>query len=701
MARRAVLAVLLLVTQGAVCAQYTDPSVCATCHLTEAAKWRGTAMARSFAVATPGPSGTYYHAPSDIFYEVFTRGSEYFQKQYQKDAAGTVIHAMENRIDYVLGSGSHSRTFLHRTPANTLIELPLAWYAEKGGSWAMNPGYDRPDHEGLRRKIGYDCMFCHNGYPAVTAAAAPAYPAQMPNGIDCQRCHGPGAQHVRTAGRNGTIVNPARLSLERQSEVCMQCHLETTSFPLPNSLLRYGRDPFSYRPGQPLTDFRVYFDRAANKEDSVEINSSAYRLRQSVCFLRSASQMTCTTCHDPHQARHDTAHYDAACRQCHTADLEAHAVKENCAGCHMPKVRTTDVIHAVMTDHRIQRPAPAGNLLVESAERKDTSWRGEVAPYLTGQDELHTAAAQIAEDSNRKAGIPRMIAAVEKIKPTFGQPYLDLAEALRRDGQCADAARYYDQARRHGINPLSVTQKAALCMDPARASGLLNTAVTASPDSAETWTQLGLTLAAAGRKSEALTALEKALALDPDQPEAWNSLGGVLLTSNPARAEQALHSALRLHPNYPEAWNNLGSLLSNAGKAVEARRSFESALRYRPNYAFARYNYAIALLRTGNLRDARAQLETALRSEENNADAHELLGVVFTGLNETALALNQFRATVRLRPDALRAHLRLGEALAAQGDVAAAAQHLRAAAASIDPAVSRPARELMQQLGIP
>ena len=70
---------------------------------------------------------------------------------------------------FVIGSGAHARAYLHRTLRNTLVELPLAWYAEKGGYWAMNPGYHRPDHEGFRRKIGYDCMFCHNGYPNIPA----------------------------------------------------------------------------------------------------------------------------------------------------------------------------------------------------------------------------------------------------------------------------------------------------------------------------------------------------------------------------------------------------------------------------------------------------------------------------------------------------------------------------------------------------
>ena len=38
-------------------------------------------------------------------------------------------------------------------------------------------------------------------------------------------------------------------------EVCTQCHLETTSAPLPNAIRRFDRGPFSYRPGEPLSAF--------------------------------------------------------------------------------------------------------------------------------------------------------------------------------------------------------------------------------------------------------------------------------------------------------------------------------------------------------------------------------------------------------------------------------------------------------------
>src|ERR1700676_4210827 len=99
-------------------------------------------------------------------------------------------------------------------------------------------------------------------------------------------------------------------------DVCRQCHLETTSSPLPNSIVRYERGPFSYRPGEPLADFKLFFDRKV-PGDRVEIASAAYRLDRSACFLKSGGRMTCTTCHNPHDIRHGeegARHYTAVCR---------------------------------------------------------------------------------------------------------------------------------------------------------------------------------------------------------------------------------------------------------------------------------------------------------------------------------------------------------------------------------------------------
>ncbi|MEO7653660.1 MAG: hypothetical protein ABIZ80_24640, partial [Bryobacteraceae bacterium] len=300
-------------------AEYVDAKTCAGCHSAIWSTYQKTGMARSFYRATPASMGAeagsrgrrFDHKASGRSYEIVERDDQYFMGRSERGYAGKVANAIERQIHYVMGSGRHARTYIHRTPQGRLAEFPLAWYPEKGGFFGMSPGYDRADPQDFRRKISFDCMFCHNAYPAIPPgedrpSSEPVFPAALPEGIDCQRCHGPGGAHVQAAGRRevapeqirAAIVNPARLSAERSMEVCMQCHLETTSFPLPNSLIRFGRGAFSYRPGEPLERFILHFDHAkgTGREEKFEIVNSVYRLRQSPCFLESKGKLRCTTC---------------------------------------------------------------------------------------------------------------------------------------------------------------------------------------------------------------------------------------------------------------------------------------------------------------------------------------------------------------------------------------------------------------------
>src|SRR5260370_36217173 len=162
-----------------------------------------------------------------------------------------------------------------------------------------------------------------------------------------------------------SIVNPARLSPQRQLELCFQCHLESTSHNLPYSLRRFGRSFFSYRPGQPLENYVLYFDHAPGTgyDDKFEIAHAAYRLLKSSCFVKSSGALTCTTCHNPHQATQGeqaVQRYVRACQSCHTS---AHHAPENCLTCHMPRRRTEDVAHVVMTDPFIHPTPPALHFL--------------------------------------------------------------------------------------------------------------------------------------------------------------------------------------------------------------------------------------------------------------------------------------------------------------------------------------------------
>ena len=247
----------------------------------------------------------YYHAASDTWFEMIERNGKYYQRRWQKGFDGNEANIDEKQVDYVIGSGNHVRTYVHQTEQNTLQQLPLSWYSEKGGYWAMSPGYDRPDNQGSTRLVNYPCMFCHNAYPKIPKAneepdAVPELLEPLPQGIDCQRCHGPGQRHVESGGQAGTIVNPKRLTPDRELEVCMQCYLQTTAFSLPHSVQGLGSGPFSYVPGQPMDTFRFTFDRVGGMGDKFEIAHTAYRLRESQCFLKSGDKLRCTTCHDPH-----------------------------------------------------------------------------------------------------------------------------------------------------------------------------------------------------------------------------------------------------------------------------------------------------------------------------------------------------------------------------------------------------------------
>src|SRR5258708_7796479 len=177
---------------------YAEPAACAPCNQQIWKAYSRRAMGRSF--YRPGkdsvgkgtvPSGSYHHEASDEDYAIEERQGHYFQRRHHVEPDGRLSGVVEKEIHYVLGSGNHGRTFLHRTSRGQLIELPLGWYAEKGGTLGMNPGYDRPDHAGFRRKVDQECLFCHNAYPPAGSAEGSGRElflgGNIPLGIDCQR----------------------------------------------------------------------------------------------------------------------------------------------------------------------------------------------------------------------------------------------------------------------------------------------------------------------------------------------------------------------------------------------------------------------------------------------------------------------------------------------------------------------------------
>jgi tetratricopeptide (TPR) repeat protein len=664
---------------SAVVQAYADANSCAQCHSKEAAGYATSGMAHAFyrpqandTVEIPFKDRQFFHAASGTYYSMTEHGGKYFQRRWQQGFDGKPDNVEELQIDYIMGSGNHVRTYLHQEESGTLIELPLAWYAEQGGHWGMNPGYDNP-HPMTRRPIAYECMFCHNAYPEIPPiahrdlSANPVYNGPLPEGIDCQRCHGPGAAHVKAAQSPGVsvsqirtlILNPARLTNERKMEVCEQCHLETTSRSLPDRIRHYDQQPFGYMANQSLANFNSYFGRDPEKgrTDNFEIVNAPYRLRQSQCYLKSEGALTCETCHNPHDLHkgpESASHYTSICMKCHAGNLPAqialhtHPASNDCVSCHMPKRRTEDVVHAIMTDHLIQRrPAPSKELLAERQEIPEAganAYHGEVKRYLLDHenplptDALYVALAQVIDSSNLEAGIPQLEEAIRAQRPDQPNFFIELGDARRHSGDLSGAITAYRQA---------------LLFDPF---------------SSRAQRRLGATLGSAGQEDEALAVLQKAIEHEPDNALLWYERA--LIESRAGKREQAvedLRKALQLKPDFADAQNNLGANLAQMGSQQDAETAFRAALSTNPYDAETRANLGRLLAGEGDWKQAAFQLQKATQLNAADANAHMAYSVVLLQMNRFPEAEIEAEAAVKADPKSSQARDLQRQILAQKG----------------------------------
>lgn len=561
---------------------YVDDVSCGSCHAKIVETYRHVGMSKSF--YRPRQSDAienfdklpFRHAPSGDVMELRWRSGRLVFRRWRLDASGKPIRLFEQPVEWILGSGHHARTYLYQTPNGELYQLPLAWYSQTR-EWGMAPGYDRPDHEGVLRRARVECLFCHNAYADLPKNAVAGYwrdqnfLAQLPEGVGCQRCHGPGAEHVRKASSGASdaevraaIVNPAKLDPTRRNDVCYECHLQPSiAFP---GIRRFGRDINSFRPGEPLPSYVLHLDikdAEIAPGDRFEINHHPYRLEQSRCFRESGGKLSCLSCHDPHKK---TADVRPVCMSCHA---NAHRASEDCVACHMPKHRTQDVVRVVMTDHRIgiypnlpalvspraerepiiedievtdgaRAPADAELYRVVAAVRAGSPSAAKKLEQLLSREQ--GAGSREPRPSDSQLPTPRSLPAIE--------PYFDLATAQLRQKRYAD-----------------VEKTVQLILDRV-------------PDQPLALEFLGLARGNGGKRDEAIELLRKAARLDPDRVETQYNLGLHLAArGDREEAAQAFERAIAGRPNFIAAWIHLGDL--REGK--DAVAAYERALQIDPS----------------------------------------------------------------------------------------------------------------------
>jgi Tfp pilus assembly protein PilF len=499
---------------------------CASCHQAIYDSYARTAMAR-----TSGPAlgnvieGTFRHEASGVSYRIYREGAAAFLSYERADRS--LLHGRQT-LKYYVGSNTRGRTFLFDIDG-FLYQSPINYYAAKH-LWDMSPGYTQLREMELNHPVDETCLFCHASrvQPRVqgTVNRFAGEPFLQP-GVGCERCHGPGSEHV---ARRARMVNPATLTGERRDGICMQCHLEGTA-----RIQTAGHSEYDYRPGAMLSDYLAIFVPADAATRDLGAVSQVEALARSTCKRRSGDSLSCITCHDPHVQVTETekaGYYRAKCLGCHAPMAERHhPERPDCTICHMPRTDSADISHTEVSDHRIVRTprqtgvSSAGDTLTEfgrsePAKRDLGLAYGELA--LRGNAFAAKEAARLLEEALRD-------------RPEDGEVLTRLGYLSQLQGDLAGAEKFYDRALKSAPEDGVVAANLGVLyagrgMLP-RALALWRDAFDRHPQLTDLGLNLARGLCTAGQADAARQIVRRALEHNPDDAVA-RTLLSELTTSN-------------------------------------------------------------------------------------------------------------------------------------------------------------------------
>ncbi|MCB0547399.1 MAG: tetratricopeptide repeat protein [Phaeodactylibacter sp.] len=595
--------------------QYVGMNTCKSCHPNVHATFIHTGMGRSFdratrqkSDATFGEHALAYDTASNLYYKPFFRDSVMYVLEFRLEGGDTVHQRLE-RIDYIVGSGQHTNS--HIVDFNGYIyQAPVTYYTQEG-RWDMAPGF-RGDNIRFGRLLTAECITCHNHLPDLVEGSLNKY-SRMPTGIECERCHGPGEVHAREklAGHivdtskfiDYTIVTPSDLSRDLQMDLCQRCHLQGIA------VLNEGKDFFDFKPGMRLQEvFNVFLPRYTNSHERFIMASQADRLRLSPCYLQ--SDMTCITCHNPHQSIEatDKSRYNNACLNCHGKQRQAAcsapmaerlAEEDDCSGCHMPRSGSIDIPHVNITDHYISRSN------VKGRERQEVP---SGSPDFLGLQ----------------------ILTKEKATPLeMAKGYLALYDKYVQSAVMLDSAWFY-----LGRSDASPGQKQATLLHYYFARedypAIVELAAPLQPrELTDGWAayHCGEAYYKTGDFSRALSFYQRATSLLPYNLDFQEKMGAAYIQHQQLpKAIETLEWVLKENPKRPVALSNLGYACVLQGQFQQAESFYDRAIALDPDYEQALLNKAAVRLLQKDTEEAKKLIERVLKINPENRQALAIWG---------------------------------------------------------------------------
>ena len=590
---------------------YVGMQTCRSCHKDKYDSFIHTGMGHSFGEATQtrtdaffGDHALVYDSFSNMYYKPFIKDSLMYVKEYRLQGKDT-IHSRTERINYIIGSGHHTNS--HITNINGyLYQIPITFYTQDK-KWDLAPGFEKGKNSRFSRLLSSECITCHNHYPDYIKGSENRY-AKVPLGIECERCHGPGALHVKkmlagetvdTAKQTDyTIVNPKRLPRELIMDICQRCHLQGVT------VLNEGKSFFDFKPGKQLSsEMNVFLPRYSDSEKHFIMASQADRLRLSTCYLN--SKMSCITCHNPHVSSRTLSneYFNNTCIKCHKQPDGKCSVnksdfakeKGNCIKCHMPRSGSIDIPHVTITDHNI---------------RKSTS--------------LYYADKTSKSDQKQKF-LGLQILTKEKATPLeMAKAYLALYDKFIPDKMILDSAEWYlNKSKESDVNKFSTlihlyfTREDYNKIAQIAGSNELNLAV-------DGWTayHIGEAHYQLGNLALAKSYYDKAVSFMPLHLDFLEKQAVVYAELKQLdKAKDLYEKILKLNPKREVALNNLGLIYAQKSDYAKANKYYDNAIALDPDYTLALLNKAGLNMAEGNKKQAKLILQRVLKIDPSNEQA--------------------------------------------------------------------------------
>lgn len=629
-------------------ARYVGMDQCKLCHQEIYNSFLETGMGKSFEHASKQKSSgkfdkhaLIYDKFSDLYYRPYWEGDSMMILEFRLEGKDTVYKRIE-KVDYIVGSGQHTNSHIQNVNGY-LNQMPMTFYTQKG-HWDLPPGFENGFNTRFSRKIGLECMSCHNSYPQLIEGSENKYNA-LPEGINCERCHGPGSIHVQQRSTGSkidtskyidySIVDPGKLSVNLQFDVCQRCHLQG------NTILKDGKSFYDFKPGMRLSDHMTTFlPRYEGGEDEFIMASHADRLKQSPCFIQTSGKitaesskelrpyknaLTCVTCHDPHVSVKVTGKeiFNNACKNCHSGAKQTslcsekqevrNKVQDNCVSCHMPRSGSIDIPHVTVHDHFIRRPMKKEDvekvkkfIALEAVNEKNPDDKTRVRAYLQQYDRFEYEPVLL--DSAEKI-LARIGAKEEDLKLSF-EPYVHFYFIKRDYGAILSLVNHV------GLKNL-----------------LKDRLVNRSWDNQNAWTlyRIGEAFYNTNDVSNSLECYKKADALSPFNPEFKNKIGVALMTQQKIpEAILAFEATLKENPKFVQAMNNLAYAYLISGNEAKANMLYTKALSLDPDYVPLLMNVAGYNVHKKKYKEAETVLRRILKKDPGNSQAKSVLEQIKT-----------------------------------------------------------------------